>query len=94
MKKRQLAEVMAYSTIQDQVEDATVRNLAEIIGQSFSAIGTIDPAFALDVLKQLNSQKTQLDELVISREEQFENLSSDIMSNLPDSMEFEDELEQ
>lgn len=93
MKKHDLAQLTTIAELQTEMLEVTVDHLTAIISNSFSALGTIDPELALDILRQLNEHETNLKQLVDSREIAIEDRTIQFEANLPDTIVFEEDYE-
>lgn len=91
LTKRELAESLAVAARSVDIEDNALTNLAAIISNAFSAIGTISPKIALDVLAQLNDSESDLKRLAQKQEDHLDDLASEIAMTMPDTIEFEEE---
>lgn len=91
LTKRELSEALAVASRSVDIEENALNNLAAIISNAFSAIGTISPKVALEVLAQLNESEPELKHFQQKQEDHLDDLTSEIAMTMPDVITFEEE---
>lgn len=93
MKKSEMAELTLRAQQLEQMHESALEKLVDIIQSSFSAVATSDPGLALNIIRQLEGQKDGIQQLAQDREMEALEYIKNTVSRLPDTLIFEEELD-
>lgn len=94
MKKSSLAEISHAALTGAQLEDHSKAAILHILETSFSALATLDPEFAINVIDQLKDKAQECKELAADRAQEKAEYLKVTVESLPDVLEFQDESEE
>lgn len=94
MKKSELAKAQYSLRTLAQSQESSVERFVEIISSAFSALATIAPEYALQVIEQLYDQKKEIRDLIKERTKQEAKFIKLAVEHTGPSIEFEEESDE
>ena len=91
MKKSTLVRVQQQYNELVNIAQSTEDKLVEIIQSSISALATANPEMAIEVIEQIAKQKKAIKKMSEERSAAREEYVTVMTSQLPDSLEFDEE---
>lgn len=94
MKRSDLARAQQNLQEVSQIAQNSVEHMVVILENAFSAIATAEPALALEILTQLNTQRQDIQDVIAERKQNAEKYVKLLASKMPPVLEFDDENEE